>query len=231
MRYLYGLLALAITLTAGVPRGSAAERAPIVWDGQTVALTQHSRSPLLVVKALFEKGRTVEQRGRSLVAEYDIEDPIPRVGQELLKSVGERHRIVVAAPIPIPGNWLEVENGKHPTRIAATLVAEQSSGDADLALDLVGVNTIFFVLWAPHHYVVETEMHLRVVYVHAAEVLNEVSCYRNSEGKAQLTWDELFADKAARLKALLDAHRDSCLEEFKTHVFNTGRLAIVERSP
>jgi hypothetical protein len=61
-------------------------------------------------------------------------------------------------------------------------------------------------------------MDARLIDVRTEKSITDSYCTQHANSHA--TYNELLADKAARLKALLSAQRDSCLAQFKVEVLN-----------
>jgi hypothetical protein len=78
---------------------------------------------------------------------------------------------------------------------------------------------------------VTSDLRFRVIDVPTGRVIGDATCVRTTQRDAELpTRDELLAERGARLKAILGAQRDFCLEFFKVLVLGaTGIVTLLKQ--
>jgi len=101
----------------------------------------------------------------------------------------------------------------------AATIARAGRG-ADLVFDVQQTGgSLEPLLTQAGRYFVTSDLRFRVIDVASGHVLGDASCVRTTQLDPDLpTRDHLLADHAARLKAILGAQRDFCLEFFKVQV-------------
>lgn len=151
----------------------------------------------------------MEEAGKSIVQENQIEDPAPHLAQDLVKAAVEKYGVTPS---------------ERPVVIDSDDVAKlaQAAKGADLLMDVQSMGSQFRYLptnW--NHYVVDSRFILRLLDVTSGKVLGSSTCVQSTKGDKELpTRDELLANKAERLKATLAAQREQCLKLFKANVLN-----------
>jgi hypothetical protein len=101
----------------------------------------------------------------------------------------------------------------------AATIARAGHG-ADLVFDVQqSGRSLEPLLTQAGRYFVTSDLRFRVIDVASGHVLGDASCVRTTQLDPDLpTRDGLLADHATRLKAILGAQRDFCLEFFKVQV-------------
>lgn len=185
----------------------------IHFQGKTVALTARPRAAFVAAtagKAAFAVlgALAMEESGKTIVAENGIEDPATTVGRDLL-AAAESHYGVVAAPVePVPIDTTDTAQLAHAAKGADFLLDVQSYGQAF---------NYFATDWS--HYWVSTIINVRLIDVPNAKLIAEGHCAADTRNDASPpTRAELLADKAARLKAMLNAQTAQCTSRFKRDV-------------
>jgi hypothetical protein len=100
-------------------------------------------------------------------------------------------------------------------------LAEAAHG-ADILFDVQGVGVQFRYLPLNFgKYVVDSSFKFRIVDVNARKMIAEGFCAQSTKDDPNPpSHDELLADKAARLKAILVAQREQCTNQFATQVLS-----------
>jgi hypothetical protein len=178
-------------------------------------VSARTRAPFMAMTAgkalLGTQGVTaMVEAGQTLVADNEIPDAARELGRQLLAWTQAQYGVTAAAAAPVS--------------IESTDTAELAAAarGVDLLLDVQPKSIGFrYRRTDPTHYVVYSSFKLRVIDVPHAQLLAEGFCRRTSKDDPDTpTYDELLADHAARLKAVLDAQRDACLGQFKSEVLD-----------
>lgn len=204
-KVLYLVISAAVLLTAG----GALLADTIDWHGKTLALTVYPRAKLEIDGAAseFVIGMTGgvlgsgDSAGAKLQADSTIEDPALRVARSLFAAAKQHYDVVAAPDVSAP----PLANPKQLVRLAQGV---------DLLLDISSTSS---VVKRPFNsrYWVNTNMSGRVIDVHTGKVHGDSFCQIVGGGDPDpLTYEELVANNAARLKATLSREADSCLEKF-----------------
>ena len=181
--------------------------------GKTVALTSRPRAAFMAAtpgKAMFAVLGAVamEEAGRKIVSENNIEDPAVRVGRDLLSVAQRRYGVVSASISPVSIDSTDIKQLAHAAAGADFLLDVQSYGQ--------GLN---FRSDSLTHYWVNTLINVRVIDVVNASLIAEGHCFADTRKDPDPpTYDQLLADHASRLKAILDAQSDECTSKFKREV-------------
>jgi len=197
------------TRTAQVADSRAAE-----WRGKKVVLTQRPTTDFIAMtpgKAAFAVVGVVAmlEAGKAIVQENGIEDPAPRLAQDLLAVAESKYGV---SPASIP----PVQAGSTTTDPAKLV---QGAAGADLVFDVQGMGGDFRYLslhWAS--YVVDSGYKFRIIEVSDAKVVAEGFCHQQGDSKKAISKDELLANHAARLKQELESQRQACFDQFKQQV-------------
>ena len=211
--------------------------APSSLRGKTLAVTARPQSTFeavtpgrgLLIGATqgFSSGG-VGHAGAELVAQNQIEDPAPRLAQDLLKAAQDRQGLVAAGipPVPVHGAEWAMQAGEP---VEVQLVAAKAedltraAAGADLLLDVVASGMIAYRFPNLHRYDVRTRISARIIDVGTGRTLVQRNCERSShEDPNPPSYDELVAQEAARLKAMLAAQRAACFEELEAGLFGIG---------
>ncbi len=213
-----GITGCVSTRNAQIENGTAA-----ALRGKVVATTDRPRAgffPMTPGKAVFGLiGAAAEiEAGKTIVAENDIKDPAPIVDHTLLLAAQKQYGIVPATTPPVHIDTTDV------VKLA------QAAAGADVLFDVQGVAATFRYLptkWGK--YVVESSYKFRIIDVHARKLIAEGFCAKSTKDEpVPPSYDELLADKATRLKSILDSQRDACTNQFATQVLNLpGQLAAL----
>jgi hypothetical protein len=150
----------------------------------------------------------MEEAGKKIAAENNIEDPAVQVGRNLLTAAEKRYGVVEASMSPIKTDVTDVTHLAH----AAT--------GTDILLDVQSYGQSFnFFPDRPKHYWLQTMLNVRVIDVPNARLIAEGHCAVSSRNDSDSpTYDELLADKAARMKAVFNAQSEQCSAKFKSEV-------------
>jgi hypothetical protein len=211
-----GLIGVALTVSTAVAAPDALQSAAGVakaWEGKTVVLTIRPRARFMSWNPLQSPlgllaGAAAFAAGTRLVDENGIENPAPYIAKALFDAA-EAHYGVTMAPVT-------------PVSIDSTdpaLIARKARG-ADLVFDVQPLRgSLEPLLTQVGRYFVTSDVTFRVIDVASAKVIGTSTCVRTSQRDPELpTKAELLADRAARLKGILDAQRDFCLEFFEIQV-------------
>lgn len=216
MRHFAGvILCLVVCLSTG---GCISQKTVAVDDTnqfqrKTVALTARPRAAFTAGtagKAMFGLlgAAAMAEAGSAIVQENGIANPATAVGDELLAAAEKHYGVVKASMASIP------IKSTDPAELAAAATG------ADFVLDVEDNGQSFFYYptsWT--HYWVATNINVRVVDVHKSKLIAEGHCAVNSQQDPNPpTKDELLANKAARLKSLLDSQAAECAGKFKREV-------------
>jgi hypothetical protein len=198
--------------------GCVSTRTSAVDDGsrlnaKTIALTNRPRAGFMAStagKALFGPLGVVamEEAGKKIAADNNIEDPAVLVGRDLLVAAENRYGAVAASMPPIQIDITDV-----------TKLAHAAAG-ADFLLDVQSYGQLFsFFPGRPTYYWLSTTLNVRVIDIPHAKLIAEGHCAVDTRKDPDPpTYDELLADKAARMKAVLNAQSEQCLAKFKKDV-------------
>jgi hypothetical protein len=183
-------------------------------QGKTIALSTRPRADFVAMtagKAAFALVGAVAmiEAGNAIVKDNGIDDPTTLLGQNLISEAEVRYGVVAATPPSVAIDTTDLAKMAH------------TAGYADLLLDvqsLGGQFRYFPTDWS--HYAVDSAFKVRLLDVHSAALIAEGFCRQTTQKDASPpTKDELLADHAARLKAILAAQRDACLQQLKKDVF------------
>jgi len=203
---LYALSGCVSQRTSGVDES-------IHFQGKTVALTARPRAAFVAAtagKAMFAVLGAVamEESGKTIVAENGIEDPATTVSRALLAAAESHYGIVTAPMGPVPIDTTDISQLARAAKGADFLLDVQSYGQSFNA---------FPTDWS--HYWVSSIINVRLIDVPKAKLIAEGHCAVDTLNDASHpTRAELLADKAARLKAILDAQSAQCASKFKREV-------------
>jgi len=178
---------------------------PLDWRGKRVGLVIY---PLNDFAAIGHLGRL---QLTNISSEYGIDDPAVWIGQEVLSAVVERCG-ALASPVRISSRAPRVKHGI--LTAPGTATAEQN-----------GVDILAGILWeggagalgtTPEHRIVDSNFY-GYVREPRSQRGPQLFCHQESKLKPP-TYDELVANKAERLKQILDEQRAACLTEFKAEI-------------
>jgi hypothetical protein len=183
--------------------------------GKVVALTDRPRAGFVAMtpgKAAFAMigAALMIEAGKAIVQENDIPDAAPIVDHALLIAAQEHYGAVPATTVPVQIDTTDVIK-----------LADAAKG-ADILFDVQGVGSQF--RYKPLNfswYIVDSKYKFRIIDVHARKLIAEGFCFQSTkDDPTPLSHDELLADKAARLKAILNAQRDQCTNQFANQVLS-----------
>ena len=197
------------------PASKVATESVDAWRGKTVATTTRSREALVAMtagKATFAMlgALAMIEAGKKIVADNGIDDPVPLLSQELLQAAMQKYTLQPAAAGTVT--------------VATDDVAKlaQAAGSADLLLDVQSLGATFRYFptnWT--HYAVDSAFIVRLIDVKGKRLAAGGMCRLTSEKEPNPpTHEELLADRAQRLKAILESQRASCSQKFKVEVLN-----------
>lgn len=198
-----------------VPKATISNQITSSWNGKSAVLTERPRAaffPMTAGKAAFALVGTLAavEAGEKLVAEDGIEDPAPRVARDLLQVARDQYGVVPAKLPPVRVDTTDVKQ-----------LAQAGSG-ADLVIDVQSLGESFNYFptnW--NHYWVHSALVVRIIDAKTGRALAGGHCQRDSRSDPNPpTKDELLANKAERLKAILSAQRDACRDELVTNVLH-----------
>lgn len=183
------------------------------FQSKTVALTARPRAAFMAGtagKAMFAVVGAVamEESGKAIVTDNAIDDPATTVARDLLAAAEKRYGVVAAPMQPIVIDTTDMSQ-----------LARAAKG-ADLLLDVQSYGQSFMYFPADwSHYWVSTIINVRLIDVPRAGLIGEGHCDVNTRKDPNpLTRSELLEDKAARLKAILDAQSAHCAAKFRAEV-------------
>jgi len=202
-------MATAVLLTAA----SALPADTPEWRGKTLALAVYPSSRLQIVGTSAEiligaTGGVLEPgnaAGAKLQADSAIEDPALRVARNLLAAAHQQYEVVAAPDVVAP-------------RLANPKELARAGQGADLVLDVSSTSSVVKRPFSSRYWV-NTNMSGRVIDTRTGKVFGDSFCQEVFGGDpGPLTYAELTANNAARLKAILAREADACLAKFKSGV-------------
>jgi hypothetical protein len=150
----------------------------------------------------------MEENGKTIVAQNGIADSATTVSQDLLAAAQRRYSVVPASMAPIPIDTTDISQLAHAAKGADFLLDVQSYGQSFM---------YFPTDWS--HYWVSTVINVRIIDVPQAKLIAEGHCAENTRNEpSPPTRDELLADKAVRLRTILDAQSAQCASKFRREV-------------
>jgi hypothetical protein len=197
------------TANVGLPK----DRLPQI-TGATMTTTARPRPDCAMFKAgnaMFGMvgGLAAVSAGNELVRKYDIQDPAPAMAEELV-----RHLATTLHVVPQAGQGVAIDTQDVPK------IADAAQGKADLVLDVQTVNWSYFYLptkWM--HYRLMYTVKLRLIDVRTKQLVAEgFYAWKEPEGTAYPTYDEMIADNAAKIREDLKIASAAAVEAFKTGV-------------
>jgi hypothetical protein len=211
-----GVTLFAVILLAGcvsTRNASVSEDRTRDWHGKSVALSARPRADFVASsagKAAFALlgAAAMISAGNEIVQKNGIEDPVPILGEDLLAAAQMRYGVVPASPARVPVDTTDV--GK---------LARAAKG-SDLLLDVYSLGSRFAYFptdWS--HYAVDSTFKVFLIDVKKGSIIAEGFCRQTTQkDPSPPTRDELLADSAMRLKAILTSQREACLEQLKRDV-------------
>ncbi len=183
--------------------------------GKVVATTDRPRAGLVAMtpgKAMFGMigAAAMIEAGNMILDENNIRDPAPLVNRALLTAAQKQFGVVPATTAPVHIDTTDVN------KLAA------AAGSADILFDVQNVGRGFrYMGFKFGSYAVESSYKFRIIDVRAKKMIAEGFCFQSTKDDPNPpSHDELLADKATRLKAILDAQQDVCTNQFATQVLN-----------
>jgi hypothetical protein len=180
------------------------------WRGKSVVLSARPRADFVAStagKAAFALAAMISA-GNEIVQKNGIEDPVPILGQDLLAAMQMRYGVVAAGPARVPVDTTDVGKLAHAAK------------GADLLLDVYSPGSQFAYFptdWS--HYAVDSTFKAFLIDVKKGSIIAEGFCRQTTQkDPSPPTRDELLADGAIRLKAILTRQREACLEQLKKDV-------------
>jgi len=185
----------------------------IAWRGKSLAIAVYPPSKLQIVGGGAEfligaTGGVLEAgnaAGAKLQAQEAIEDPALRVARDLLTAAQQHYAVLAAPDVAVP----RLANPKELTRAAQGV---------DLLLDVSSTSSVVKRPFSSRYWV-NTNMFGRAIDVHTGKVFADSFCQMVRGGDPDpLTYEELIANNAARLKAILARESHACLVKFTADV-------------
>ena len=182
--------------------------------GKTIAFSGRPRADFVAMtagKAAFALVGAVAmiQAGNAIVKDNGIDDPTTFLAQSLISEAEFSYGVVAATPPSVAIDTTDLAKMAH------------TAGNADLLLDVQSLGSQFRYFptdW--NHYAVDSAFKVRLLDVRSASLIAEGFCRQTTQkDPTPPTKDELLADHAARLKAILSTQRDACLKQLKKDVF------------
>jgi hypothetical protein len=180
------------------------------WRGKSVVLSARPRADFVAStagKAAFALAAMISA-GNEIVQKNGIEDPVPILGQDLLAAAQMRYGVVPASPARVPVDTTDVGKLAHAAK------------GADMLLDVYSLASQFAYFptdWS--HYAVDSTFKVFLIDVKKGSIIAEGFCRQTTQkDTSPPTRDELLADGAMRLKAILTRQREACLEQLKKDV-------------
>ncbi len=189
------------------------------WQGKTVALAAPDAGLIAGTPGkLIASGATngwwdggMAATGAQLAAQNQLQDSNAWVGEQLIRAAQERFGVLAAAPLAVRSGALDT-----PTQLA------HAAAGADLVVNVTGGTTFVSRLLAPGHYEVITFMSARIIEVPSGRTLADAACRQTPAGAGYPTYDELFAEHAARLRAIMRQESNACPQHFKSELLHIG---------
>lgn len=182
------------------------------WSGKTLAVTSRPRPDFIAMnagKAAFGVvgALATVSAGNEIVKENGIEDPAPVLEQSLFTEARTRYSVVAATNARVHVDTTDI--GK---------MARAASG-ADLLLDVQSGSYLRYFPTNWNHYFVTSGYHVALIDVRSASVIATADCGQTTkDDPSPPTKDELLADKASRLKAILATQREACSQQLEKGV-------------
>jgi hypothetical protein len=204
MRATVAVLLLFLAVPAGAGRPD-----PAAWQGRSMGIASYPSMNLEVSTAGSEilAGATGgvmggSQQGSALQQQYAIEDPSLRIAERIAAKARDHYGVVEAPHV-----------SARPLSNPADLVkAAQAVGGIDLILDVVAngfeVQKLF-----QRRFAVGMNVSARVIDVKTGKTLADTFCLQHATGS--FSRDELIANQAEQLKAVLAERADTCLEKLQ----------------
>jgi len=214
-----GAVALLTGLALLASSGASARTTPLTaatlaaLKDQAIVLSVHKKPTFVsrtADKAAFAAlgAGAMMTEGDRIVAENDVDDPAVMLGHELLGSLVADGG-AVAAP-----DATTLVDGDDPARLAAAYPDSPYVLDARTYIWSLGY---YPLAWS--HYRVHYAVRVKLVDTRGKRVLAEGSCDRyDSDESHAPTMEELLANRAERLKAMLHVHASACLDELRRTV-------------
>jgi hypothetical protein len=183
------------------------------WQGKTIAVTTRPRADFVAMtagKAAFALVGAIAmiEAGKTIVKENDVQDPAPVLAQGLLSEAATHFGVIPAPDLSVVIDTTDVPKLAH------------AAAGADLLLDVQSMGNQFRYFptdWS--HYAVDSAFKVRLIDVRSSSLLAEGFCRQTTQKEpSPPTKDELLANRAARLKAILETQRDACLAQLKKDV-------------
>lgn len=207
------IVALALPVGVGARTAPLAEGAIQALNGQTVVLAVHSKPDFAARtagKATFAilGAAAMISAGNQIVTENSVDDPAVHIGDALLSGLVAQDGAVAAPPATA-----EVVSD-DPARLAAAYPGSAYVLDVRTSGWSFGY---YPTAWS--HYRVHYSVRVKLVDTRSKSVVAEGACTRHDDDEPHApTQEELLANKAERLKGMLAAHADACLEELRRNV-------------
>ena len=183
------------------------------WRGKSVALSARPRADFVAStggKAAFAllSAAAMISAGNDIVQKNGIEDPVPILGEGLLRAAQTRYGVIAATPARVSIDTSDIGKLAH------------AAAGADLLLDVQSLESQFRYFptdW--NHYAVDSTFKVFLIDVHKGSLIAEGFCRQTTQkDPSPPTKDELLGDGAMRLKAVLTKQREACLEQLKKDV-------------
>lgn len=207
------LFDLVFIATVLLTAGGALPADTIDWRGKTLAVAVYPPSKLQIVgtSAEFVIGVTGEMpgsgtaNGAKLRTHNAIEDSALRVARNLFVAAQQYYGVIAADDIVAQ-------------RLASPKDLARVAQGVDLVLDVSSASSVVKRPFSSRYWV-NTNMSGRVVDTRTAKAFGDSFCQVVRGGDPDpLTYDELVADNAARLKSVLARQADACLQKLRADV-------------
>ena len=208
----FAALALVLSGYASTRAAPVRQESTAAWQGKTITATQRDKRDFGAMTAgkaaLSLVGMTAAfKAGNKIVRDNAVEDPAVAIRDALLEDLARSWQLTI---IPVSGmatgSSLKATAKQHP--------------NADLLLDVrtFGWGFIYFLTDLRHYHVIYS-VKLRLFDSRKSAVIAAGYCVRepyNTRGAP--SYDELLANRAARLKEELSKVGGECLAELRTNV-------------
>lgn len=195
-----------------------------LWTGKTVAVTARPPARFMAYsRAMLSLGllgiAAAAADGKQIRDHNAIENPAPQVTQVLLAAAQQHYGVSAAAPAPMSVASEDAAAGAR------------AAHGADLVFDVEPTGgSLQPLLRQSGRYFVTSDLRFRVIDVPTGRVIGDATRVRTTQHPELPTRDELLAERGARLKAILGAQRDFCLEFFKVLVLGaTGIVTLLKQ--
>ena len=148
-------------------------------------------------------GLAAQADGNAIVRENGIPDPALQIQARLTALLSDRLQ---------PSTTNSITG--RPTKLDDVASLSRDAGSDQVILDVETNGWIFmYMAFSPSHYRIIYTGDARLIDASTAKRVGRASCTYKSDDKEPPTYDEMLAEKAARLKTMFAAAADHCADE------------------